>query len=594
MRVNSKPDLKTMEYRDDDEFGSCSSTGEGEDDHGRTILHFDVDCFYAQVEMLNDPSLKEKPLGIQQKNIVVTCNYVARKRGVGKCQYIAEAKKTCPDLVLVNGEDLAQYRRVSMNVYNSLVRETQSEVERLGMDENWVDVTQMVETRMREGETLEKEGIGHCVGLACARPGCGCDKRLVTGSVIARELRDLIRREHGLTVSAGISYNKLLAKLGGSLHKPNDQTVLGHGGVNTVLNPERRVTSIPGVGRKMGQMLESGGVTTVAQLREASTSLLASAGIPEDSARLVQGLARGWDQTKVKMSGKVASIGLEDRFMGIHDRQGVRDKLVWLVDRLEQLVIEDGRRATIFRVTIRDYIKDKMIKKFHKESRQSKVAPRLFLLNGGVMRQSAKTELVDIGLSLVGKMLNMSTQFHITLLGVCLSDFLDQVETKSSIKRFFSPTKCDAEKVKISSEKNIMSQEQAKDEGGVKKRKLDFTTEDSDENVEKLLECPRDYDQSVWSSLPSSIQKEIISDNRIQATVEDNINMEPEQISLKAESDRASECPQGIDSEIFGQLPREIQLEILNNEKTQSSTVRPKKSKVNKIDNYFSVKSKGK
>ena len=109
-----------------------------------------------------------------------------------------------------------------------------------------------------------------------------------------------------------------------------------------------------------------------------------------------------------------------------------------------------------------------------------------------------------------------------------------------------------------------------------------------------MLECPRDYDQSVWSSLPSSIQKEIISDNRIQATVEDNINMEPEQISLKAESDRASECPQGMDSEIFGQLPREIQLEILNNEKTQSSTVRTKKSKVNKIDNYFSVKSKGK
>ena len=139
-----------------------------------------------------------------------------------------------------------------------------------------------------------------------------------------------------------------------------------------------------------------------------------------------------------------------------------------------------------------------------------------------------------------------------------------------------------------------MNQAHAKNEGGIKKRKLDFTTVDSDENVDELIECPRDYDQSVWNSLPSSIQKEIISDNRIQATAEDNINMEAEEVSLKAERDRAraSECPQGMDSEIFSQLPREIQLEILNNEKSQSSTVRPKKSKVNKIENYFSVKSK--
>ena len=577
-----------MEDHDDDDFGSCSGLGEGEDDHGRTILHFDVDCFYAQVEMLNDPSLKEKPLGIQQKNIVVTCNYVARQRGVSKCQYIADARKTCPDLVLVNGEDLAQYRRVSMAVYNTLVRETRSEVERLGMDENWVDVTQMVETRMREGETSETQG--HSVGPTCPQPGCECDKRLVMGSVIARELRDIIMREHGLTVSAGISYNKLLAKLSGSLHKPNDQSVLGRGGVDTVLAPERRVTTIPGVGRRMAEMLEAAGVTTVAQLREASTSSLVSAGIAEDSARLVQSLARGRDHSRVKMSGKVASIGLEDRFMGIHERQGVRDKLVWLVDRIEQLVIEDGRKATTFKVTIRDYIKDKMIKKFHKESRQSKVAPRLFLLDGGVMRNSAKTELVDIGMSLVGKMLDMSTPFHITLLGVCLSDFLDQIETKSSIKRFFSPTKCDAEKIKKTSENTGASQDQAEFESNNKKRRLDFSDAERDQNVDELMECPKDYDPSVWNSLPSSIQKEILSD---QATEENKMTMEPqpEEISFKAESD--SECPNGMDPEIFSQLPRDIQLEILNNEKAQSSTIRSKKSKVNKIDKYFSVKSKG-
>ena len=579
-----------MEDYLNEDFGSASGVSEVEDDHGRTIIHIDIDCFYAQVEMINVPSLKEKPLGIQQKNIVVTCNYVARQRGVGKCQYIADAIKICPDLVLVNGEDLAQYRRVSMAVYNSLVRETQSEVERLGMDENWVDVTQMVETRMKEEDMIENETIGHCVGMSCPQPGCGCGKRLLMGSVIARELRDLIRREHGLTASAGVSYNKLLAKLSGSLHKPDDQTVLGPGGINTVLDPERRVTSIPGVGRRMGEMLESGGVTSVAQLREASTSLLVSAGITEDSARLVLGLARGRDQSKVKMSGKVASIGLEDRFMGIHDRQGVRDKLVWLVDRLEQLVIEDGRKATTFRVTIRDYIKDKMIKKFHKESRQSKVASSLFLLDGGLMRQTAKTELVDIGLSLVGKMLNMSTQFHITLLGVCLSDFLEEVETKSSIKRFFSPTKYDAaaEKKKKAPPRAVERQEQEDNESiNSKEGMLKFKDSVSDKNVDEF-QCPSDYDPSVWNFLPSSIQKEIISD-KTTAQIKMNIEPQPKEISFKTEH----ECPKDVDSEIFNQLPREIQIEILNNEKAKSSTAKLKKSKVNKIENYFSVKSKG-
>ena len=91
--------------------GSCSDFNVStKDDHKRTIIHIDIDCFYAQVEMLNDPALRDQPLGVQQKNIVVTCNYVARERGVGKCQYVSDALKVCPELRLVNGEDLAQYR----------------------------------------------------------------------------------------------------------------------------------------------------------------------------------------------------------------------------------------------------------------------------------------------------------------------------------------------------------------------------------------------------------------------------------------------------------------------------------------------------
>ena len=68
-----------------------SHTGTGPaDHHSRVIVHIDIDCFYAQVEMVSDPSLVSRPLGIQQKNLVVTCNYVARAVGVGKCMKVSE------------------------------------------------------------------------------------------------------------------------------------------------------------------------------------------------------------------------------------------------------------------------------------------------------------------------------------------------------------------------------------------------------------------------------------------------------------------------------------------------------------------------
>ncbi|KAJ7428321.1 DNA polymerase iota [Pitangus sulphuratus] len=83
---------------------------------GRVIVHLDLDCFYAQVEMLRNPDLKNKPLGVQQKSLVVTCNYEARKFGIRKLMGVREAKEKCPQLVLVKGEDLTPYREMSNKV----------------------------------------------------------------------------------------------------------------------------------------------------------------------------------------------------------------------------------------------------------------------------------------------------------------------------------------------------------------------------------------------------------------------------------------------------------------------------------------------
>lgn len=85
-------------------------------DHSRVIVHIDIDCFYAQVEINKKPELANLPVGVQQKNIVVTSNYVAREYGIKKCMLVKEAQELCPNLVLVKGEDLHDYRQISYKV----------------------------------------------------------------------------------------------------------------------------------------------------------------------------------------------------------------------------------------------------------------------------------------------------------------------------------------------------------------------------------------------------------------------------------------------------------------------------------------------
>uniref|UniRef100_A0A061RGN2 DNA polymerase iota n=1 Tax=Tetraselmis sp. GSL018 TaxID=582737 RepID=A0A061RGN2_9CHLO len=135
-------------------------------DTGRVVLHFDVDAFYAQVEEVRDPSLRDRPLGITQKYIIVTSNYPARKHGVTKLMAISEAKRLCPDIALVSGEDLTPYRLASRRIQEVLQRF--GTVERLGMDECFVDVTDEVQRRLRAGEPRAGGFRGHVFAAGTA------------------------------------------------------------------------------------------------------------------------------------------------------------------------------------------------------------------------------------------------------------------------------------------------------------------------------------------------------------------------------------------------------------------------------------------
>lgn len=223
----------------------------------KVFLHVDADCFYAQVEELRNKALKHVPLGVTQKYLVVTCNYLARERGVRKLMGIAEAKSICPEIRLVNGEDLTPYREYSDAVAEVL--QTYGPIKKVGSDEMFVDVTDEARKRLagasaagtswkghifipsREG-VVESESSMRIMDLrakhipegpasqstSAVREGRDSPSAVLlkVGSEIAWEARRAIKIAVGVRTSAGIAHSMLIAKLISGLHKPDDQTIL--------------------------------------------------------------------------------------------------------------------------------------------------------------------------------------------------------------------------------------------------------------------------------------------------------------------------------------------------------------------------------
>lgn len=214
----------------------------------RLIIALDLDAFYVAASRIRDPSLVGLPIGIKQKGILATCSYEARAVGVKKLGTIKDSLRKCPDLILVNGEDLSYFRKLSHRVWK-LVRGIVwgGKVEKLGLDELFCDVTEMVDANVCGGadesgwfrlthdddaagddadargfsfEPSSRASLGHVIPNAE-----GLSPRLRFASHLAAHLRSRIHEQIGLTASAGIAHNKLLAKLVCAKFKPAQQTV---------------------------------------------------------------------------------------------------------------------------------------------------------------------------------------------------------------------------------------------------------------------------------------------------------------------------------------------------------------------------------
>ncbi|KAH8417752.1 hypothetical protein KR222_005330 [Zaprionus bogoriensis] len=413
--------------------------------HQRTIIHLDMDYFYAQVEELRDPTLRNRPLAVQQKNYVVTCNYVARARGVTKLMLITDAVRLCEDLVLVNGEDLAPYRLMSQKIFDLLLNYT-PDVEKLGFDENYMDVTALVDLRQAHvAEAQRKPAIGHIYpadGTPLTACSCGCAQRLAIGTRIAQEIRDELHLRLGITCCAGIAYNKLLAKLVGSRHKPNQQTVLVSTYAEQFMRELDGVHCVTGIGQKTQSLLQEAGVTSVEQLQNCDMEFMRKK-FGFETATKLRDLALGRDASAVRATGKPKSISVEDACKTISVHTDVTDKFRLLLKRLMEQVAEDGRIPIAIKVVLRKF--DSQKKSSHRETKQANILPSLFKTSEcagetGVCKvqlaDGALDKLLKIIMRLFERIVDLNKPFNITLIGLAFSKFQERKVGSSSIANF--------------------------------------------------------------------------------------------------------------------------------------------------------------
>ena len=248
----------------------------------RKIIHVDMDCFYAAVEMRDNPAYRNRPLAVggheKQRGVLSTCNYEARKFGVRSAMPTAKALQLCPNLLVVSGR-MSVYVEISKKIREIFSRYT-SVIEPLSLDEAFLDVTDSKQ----------------CHGSA---------------TLIAESIRRDIWNELNLTASAGIAPIKFLAKVASDMNKPNGQFVIPPQDVQAVID-ELPLEKIPGVGKVSIEKLHQAGFFTCKDIKESDyRDLLLKFG--RQGASLWK-RSHGIDEREVIVERERKSVGVERTF----------------------------------------------------------------------------------------------------------------------------------------------------------------------------------------------------------------------------------------------------------------------------------------
>jgi DNA polymerase-4 len=285
----------------------------------RVIAHLDCDAFYATVELLRRPELQGKPVivaGSGPRSVVTTASYEARKFGVGSAMPASQARRLCPQAIVI-APDFTAYRDKSRDVWK-LVGERLEHLQRMGLDEAYADVT-------------------------------GVPKPLR----VLRELIAEVKAQTGIQISAGVGPSRLVAKCCSDLGKPAGFVAMGReeACVRFAPAPTRR---LPGIGPKTAERLAELGYATVAQLQEADEAQLA-ARFGDRTARYLKARATFHDDSPVETeSGAAKSVSTERTFdEDIASLEELEDVLRRLSRELCEGLQGRGRRGRTIAIKVR-------------------------------------------------------------------------------------------------------------------------------------------------------------------------------------------------------------------------------------------------
>ncbi len=313
----------------------------------RTILHCDCNGFYASVECALNPSLKDIPMAVggnreNRHGIILAKNELAKRYGIVTAETIGSALKKCPNLTIVPPHhDI--YEEYSERV-NAIYCDYTEQVEKFGIDESWLDVT-------------------------------GSLKLFGSGEEIAHMIRERVKKEIGITISVGVSFNKIFAKLGSDLKKPDAVTVLSEE------NYKEKIYNLPCdmllyVGRNTALGLKALGINTIGDIASADERLLSERF--GKHGKMLSIYAKGLDDDPVKSyldKREVKSIGNGMTFP--HDlttTEEIKSAIYSLSDTVAEKLRQGNLKCSSVQLTIRD-------KDFTTITRQKAISPTNSLHN---------------------------------------------------------------------------------------------------------------------------------------------------------------------------------------------------------------------
>lgn len=293
----------------------------------RVILHCDMNGFFASVELLDYPHLKDKPMAVcgnpeNRHGIILAKNEIAKSFGVVTAETLWQARKKCPDLQVVPPHH-SKYKHYSKLINDIYLRYTDM-VEPFSVDESWLDVT-------------------------------GSIQLFGTGRQIADRLRETVKNELGLTLSAGVSFNKIFAKMGSDYKKPDATTVITRENFKALLWP-LDIRAMFFVGKATAAKLSEFGIKTIGELALSDKKMISS--LLGKQGSIIHDYANGLDSTPVlryDQLEKVKSIGNGTTFRrNLTGAEDIRTAVIGLSDTVATRLRKHKMKAFGVKVDIKD------------------------------------------------------------------------------------------------------------------------------------------------------------------------------------------------------------------------------------------------